>query len=118
MKIDHIIAKKSELDDLLNEAVRAFQNKDEPLDHRWDAYTQLVGLGCLNRKTWSADGLTRVIDDNLSLYDDFYIERHETKSFIEMDKIINEEHDFDQEKVDAWREAVLETECSHFTYDW
>lgn len=53
------------------------------------------------------------------MYDDFYCDRHETKSFLDMyDHIQENLDDFAGADIDGWREKVLSEGYGAFVYDW
>jgi hypothetical protein len=97
-----------------------------PLDERWKAYTDLVKAGVLDNNEIYGDGFVDTLGENLTLYDDFYVERHETRDFIDMyDHIMESDGDYQKELVAAretnlaaWQEEVLASGYSSFTYDW
>jgi hypothetical protein len=54
-----------------------------------------------------------------TMYDDFYCDRHETKSFLDMyDHIQENLDDFAGADIDGWREKVLSEGHGAFVYDW
>ena len=91
------------------------------LERRWELYEYLAKNGFLVKEDGFGTGYVNLLDCS-SLYDDFYIDRYQSVSFIDMynDRIQErlEDEELTQEQVDAWREAVLASGYSSFTYDW
>ena len=103
------------------------QLKDQsiPLEDRWAAYTALVENDVLVQDDGYGDGFIDELGNNLTLFDDFYMERHESRTFIEMYDIVMEaEGDYQAALVEAknnlpqWQEKVLASGYASFTYDW
>lgn len=84
------------------------------LNDRWIAHKLVNDI--LPCESYS-DGFIEEIEPGLCMYDDFYVERHETMSYIDMwDRI--QEKDFPEENMNAWREAILKSGYGSFTFDW
>jgi hypothetical protein len=108
-----------------------FANKSIPLDERWEAYSILVkGKVLVNEENYG-DGFIGMLVSatspgmEYSMYDDFYTERHESKTFLDILEQIEEWGDgYNTELVPtaesliAWKEHVLASGYSGFTYDW
>lgn len=63
------------------------------------------------------DCVMHIITD--TVYDDFYVERYETTSFVSIDEqILNYNNPKWNGKHKEWREAVLASGYSGFTNDW
>jgi len=102
-------------------------NQAIPLDERWDAYVKLCVADLISEVDCCGDGYIDFLEhkdgDELTMYDHFYIERHETRSYIDMyDYLIPGNYRFSEHlvpgSVDAWREKVLASGYAAFTYDW
>lgn len=104
-----------------------FSNTSEPLEERWNLF--IISGNILPIHTW----VHRVMDIYSDcLYDDFHIERRETVLFADIDEQVVSNLPADGEepdeynclyfqffqKRDLWREAVLASGYSGFTYDW
>lgn len=97
-----------------------------PLETRWQAYKTLVDKDILVNNETYGHGFLDELGDNLTLYDDFYIERHQTSNFTEMyDHLMEADGSYQERLVAArdanlakWQEAVLASGYSSFTYDW
>jgi len=106
--------------------LQSLKDTSIPLDERWDAYTQLVEKNILINEQNYGDGfLAEAFGyNNVSLYDDFNMDRHETRTFPDMWSHMNEDYNEmpdcykDDAKRDAWRERVLASGFSGFEYDW
>lgn len=109
----------------------AFANKSIPLEERWEAYSILVKGNILVNEETYGDGFIGMLVSaanpgaEYSMYDDFYTERHESKTFLDILEDIegwDAEHDENliptPESLIAWKEHVLASGFSGFTYDW
>jgi hypothetical protein len=104
------------------------------LEDRWEFFLKAIPL--LDTGVYS-DGHLEVLDPDGYLYDDFNCERHQTKTYNDMDETIRSYIDdinidsvdeWEQKasakgmrwkaKYDEWREAVLAEGLGGFTYDW
>lgn len=112
----------------LAETVPKLTDKSIPLDERWEMYKKLVEEGCLPEDGYS-DGfittLTYVDGGEPTLYDDFHMDRNESKTFPRMYEIILEDEiDADEggkytpESITEWREEVLASGYGSFENDW
>jgi len=97
------------------------------LDERWNTFTLLVEKNILVNENPYGDGyLSETFGyNNVSLYDDFNMDRHETRTMIEIwDRIIDPYYEdtmcayTDPVKRDQWRERVLASGFSGFENDW
>jgi hypothetical protein len=125
MNIESILSAHHVLQTMLPATLTQLQDQSLPLDQRWDAYTQLVEKNILVNEANFGDGLlSQVFDANkVSLYDDFNMERYETRTMPEIwEKITDEDGDMDAYadpvKRDQWRELVLASGLSGFEHDW
>lgn len=98
-----------------------------PLSERWEAYILLVEKGVLTADEMYGNGNIHVMGDNFTLYDDFQMERHETKTFVEIyQHVMEAEGEYEENLVEfrssdrfaEWQEAVLKAGYASFTYDW
>jgi hypothetical protein len=95
-----------------------------PLDTRWDAYTNLVEADILVKEMNYGTGYLDDIfgHNSVSLYDDFYMDRGQSRTFPEIWEAVTEKDDdeiyADVVKQDAWREKVLASGYAGFNYDW
>lgn len=99
--------------------VIAAQLKDTsiPLDERWQAFMSLPP-DTLPTQGYGK-GFVHLLDDNLTLYDDFYIERHETTAYADMfERIEDGEVEVADEALAKWKEQVLASGYQAFTHDW
>ena len=114
---------------LLNQGLAKAQpmliDQSIPLDERWDAYVKLVDNSILVREDIYSDGFLGEIfgHNKVSPYDDFHMERGNSSTFPEIwERITDEYFDndtySDPELRNKWREKVLASGYSEFTYDW
>lgn len=102
-------------DKLINEYNGFVVNKNNSLEDRWQAFelvykelpTELYGNGFIDE-----------LGSNVALYDDFYVERHETVSYKDMWDRIRDYDEYSEEVCDHWRECVLASGDGSFRYDW
>ena len=125
MNIDAILSAHVLVQTQLPALLESLKDTSIPLDERWDAYTQLVDKSILVNEAGAGDGfLSHVFGhSNVSLYDDFYMDRHETRTMPEIwDRITEEDADLDNYADpilrDQWRERVLASGLSGFCHDW
>lgn len=117
---------KAVLDSNVENIIIQLKDTNLPLFDRWEAYTDLVRTGSLNRNVSFGDGYVDILDEDMTLYDDFCVERHEQRRYIDMyDHMMDAEEAFDEKMVRArqknlveWQETVLQSGCSSFTFDW
>lgn len=96
------------------------------LEARWAAYHRLCDEGVLCSNEIYGDGYLSTLGDNLTLYDDFSVDRHQTEQYIDMyEHIMEAIGEYQKELVEAreqnlaaWQEEVLASGYSSFTYDW
>lgn len=102
-------------------------NTSIDLEERWNTFLECNKL--LDVHIYVSDVMDIFSD---CLYDDFYIEKNETKYYSDLDAQICEnitpqgetpdeyssKYDAFYAKRDRWREAVLEDGYAGFTYDW
>lgn len=126
-KFDSFVSRFVKLDlekmELTKQAYSFFIDKNETLEDRWKLFSLLTPYLPDEDMT---DGYLDILD--MTPYDDFYIERHQTKHFIDIAQELElgewvTQEDLDEkgitpEKVAAWKEAVLADGCGSFTYDW
>lgn len=112
----------------LSAVLNSLKDKSIPLDERWEAFEILVNGNVFNKIETYGDGyidtLVRVDGKESTLYDNFYIERHETTKFPDMlEKILEpawktNEMEYTPESIVKWKEKVLASGNSGFTNDW
>lgn len=93
-----------------------------PLDERWTAFQRLMTLAPLKVQSYG-DGFVDWLGDNLTLYDDFYIERHETVMYVDFleritDEYFSEKRPISPENIAEWKEQVLQSGYGGFKFDW
>jgi hypothetical protein len=110
-------AKQSRIDvqEILREGV--LTDKATPLGERWEMFVAMEDAGLLPCESYG-DGYVEDLIEGGSLYDDFYVERHETMSYPEMlERAVNETTP-SEETIIAWKEKVLACGNGSFTFDW
>lgn len=119
-KLEDIKSIHSELASQLNVILALLKDTTIDLDERWSVYTDLVTADILTRDELYGDGQIDTLGD-FTLYDDFYVERYETKKFIDMLEVIDEKLDDElitQENFVLWKEKILSNGYASFKYDW
>lgn len=123
--IEEFYAQRNALRDSIRTAIKC---KDVALDVRWDIFLE-AGPEILGVTTFASGHIDALAPD-LSVYDDFYIERHETSMYKDMYESMMEDLKWSQTfpdvespkvatwNIDAWREAILNDGFAGFTYDW
>lgn len=107
---------KRVLDIKLAGILEALRDTTISLFERWTVYHTLVTDGILNNSQIYGDGYIDVLAEGLTLYDDFYIDRYQTKLFTDMyEQILENGKDYN---IEAWQEAILQSGFSGFTNDW
>ena len=105
------------LENEIEEEVKAFvQDKSKSLEERWKIFC-LAEMG--ERDNWIRDfkTLSEIMGGEVSYYDDFYIERHETfevKDFFEREPVM----DATDGLKDKLKEEILENFIWSFEFDW
>lgn len=109
----------------LTPILQVLKDKSLPLDERWTAYTDLVKADILVNNETFGNGFDQYLEGDVSLYDDFNIDKGQSTQFIDMYERIIENADYNDNLAtmrDAgltdWQEAVLASGYSSFTYDW
>lgn len=94
------------------------KNKDFPLEDRWELLLNSEDL--LSTETYGDGEIEILTRDGKSVtpYDDFYIEKCQTKYYSDMWETIIEGEPDAYGNVDEWREAVLARGYGSFIYDW
>ena len=121
-----LVEKKKFLDSAIENTLHHLKDKSIPLQERWEVYTTLVEDNIINNNDPYGDGFIDVLGSNLTPYDHFYVEKHQTFSFTSVYETImdaDEEWNKDlfearEKNLEAWQEAVLQSGYSSFTYDW
>lgn len=120
--LKNINDQKEQLDVLLTLLTDEYlKDKNIPVNDRWEVYSTVVDRNILKNNEIYGDGHIDILssDREITLYDDFYIEKYQTESFTSMyAKIPELDDDLDQDVIDEWREAVLQSGYTSFTYDW
>lgn len=112
-----LLGLKASLDAAAKSAIEALKETSVPLDERWDAFTELVSNNIFVKNKSFGDGF---VD---SPYDVFYMERGSTKKFTSAyEQLLNKDQNYPEPgsdiDLDLWREKVLASGYSSFTYDW
>lgn len=98
-----------------------------PLEQRWDDFVE-YGEILPHEAAWGGNVKIEILNRNLCLYDNFYIDRHQVGVYAHMWQRLHEleyddsnlisKYNIPQEKLDEWREAVLKSGYYSFVYDW
>lgn len=115
-----------QMDILKNQFIEYFKDKAVPLEDRWDVYTKAcIENVFINEYCWIFHSV--VIEDKLKLdyYDDLYIQKYQTISFLDMveqveDEVKNNEKfvNFSKSIIDELKEEILQSGYSSFIFDW
>lgn len=123
-RLEIVKAIKGDLDNALDMLIDELKNKDLDLDERWAAYVDLVNDSVITKTELYGDGYIDTLGD-FTLYDDFYVERHETETFINILERLQEKMDDEDddelttpEKIIEWKEKVLASGYASFEHDW
>lgn len=120
--VDSLVSDYNDLQRRVDDFKSVLKNKSIPLDERWDSFTKLVESGVLNDIENYGDGFVDTLKlgsgGELTPYDDFYIERHETSLYTDLFEKIDEDPEIDLDSVVKWKEEVLSKGSAGFVYDW
>jgi hypothetical protein len=114
---------------LLNQGLTIIQpqlvDQSIPLEERWAAYCTLVKQNILVNEESYGDGHIDMLGDNMTMYDDFNVERRETLTYPDMyERIMEADEQFEERLVKAqyniipWQEKILASGYSGFCHDW
>lgn len=121
--VNDLVKAHKQVQETLAPVIAALKDVSIPLDQRWAAYTALVDENILVQCDDYGDGFVGILGDNVTLYDDFNIDRHQTGSFVNMyNQIVEADADNEflaaaQDHLAAWQERVLQSGYSEFIYD-
>ncbi len=92
------------------------KNKEYPLEDRWEIFIKAPD-SLKEYQSWVIDlkGLTN--NRTFSWYDDFYVERYQTKD-LDADFIERVEEKFPEVDINSIKEQILENNLGSFRYDW
>lgn len=117
VKTAEVIQAKADLVKTFKSMLDALKDQTIPLDARWTALVALTNAGVIDNCDPFGNGYINVLGDGVTLYDTFNIDRYQTSTFVDMfEHIVDSDEPF--ENVDNWRETVLQSGYSEFTYDW
>ncbi|USV40917.1 hypothetical protein [Xanthomonas phage BUDD] len=120
--INLALSLKKTVDESVKVIVEQLQDQTIPLDERWAAYKTLCKADLITDvEKWGdgfVDTLVRLDGDDTSLYDNFWIERHETTYFVEMFDRITDDEEYTPESIIEWQEKVLNSGDRAFVFDW
>lgn len=104
------------------QAKEEIQNSTAPINERWNAWVMIspyLPTASYYSNAFSAFGR------NFNLYDDLYLERHEVRSWADIDEMLNDELFQEENKswltegsLNAFKEAVIKEGYGGFKYDW
>lgn len=95
-----------------------FQNENLDLEERWAIFSACVDLGILPTKPYLFD--IENIRKDWCLYDTFYMERHETKTYTRLLEMMEEEVEepATDEEIEKFKRLVLSEGYGGFENDW
>jgi len=126
LALDKILIAHATIQNDMQPLLDSLKDRSIPLDERWAAFTALVENNILvNEKNYCDGFLADIFGSNkVSLYDDFHMDRNESRTFVEIWESMNDEFFEGGETYadpmlrDAWREKVMASGFSGFEYDW
>lgn len=92
------------------------QDKSIPLEDRWEIFGK-VPQELKEHKIWIVHFPSEKKFGEICWYDDFYVERHETVNLIDLVRSINR-NKWSQERIDAFKEDILQMNLGSFINDW
>lgn len=117
-KIEGIIVLQQMVDKNVKEVLTSLKDKSIPLDDRWKAFIEMGEKVKMPIETYG-DGFVEILHKNLTMYDDFYIERHQTVKYVDLYEQIEElDTEIPEENIAKWKEAVLQSGYGGFIHDW
>lgn len=117
-RLEKLIDMKKTVDEGLPEFLTIITDETLALETRWEIYSTLCKFKILVNDEIYGDGHIDVLGNNLTVYDNFYIERHETFDYVDLLERIEQSDSLPKENLREWKEAVLQGGYSSFTYDW
>ena len=117
-KIEGIILLQQMVDKNVKEVLTSLKDKSIPLDDRWKAFIEMGEKVKMPIQTYGG-GFAEILHKNLTMYDDFYIERHQTVKYVDLyEQIGGLDMEIPEENIAKWKEAVLQSGCGGFIHDW
>lgn len=122
-KVNALVMAKASLDANLKLVLESLKDTYVPLDGRWTVYDTLVKRGILTKIDLCGDGFLDDLDTEreLTLYDDFYVNRYETVRYVDMMEKMSGDYgriNVTPESLSKWKEKVLRSGTAGFRYDW
>lgn len=122
-EVNHIATMINEIKTTVRDYVKHFYDESIDLETRWNSFLILSETGLLSHDTFGdgyVEELRKTDGSDVTLYDDFYIDRGVTITFNDMyTKIIDKGEDyFEPESIEEWKKAVLENGYGSFRCDW
>ena len=103
-----------------------FSDKSVPLSERWDVYEKVAGILPIDR--YGQNAIEGALGNDISLYDDFNIERYQTVRYVDQIESLESDFGFDeadygpprftQEQIDSIKELVLASGTQGFIHNW
>lgn len=126
MSLLEIIERHKKLVEDLEEILEGLKDERVPVDVRWSCYRRLVQKTVITDIESDGNGFVDLLDSTgeseILLYNDFWVERHQTVYYTDMyERILDlvEEGKITAESVDVWRAAVLKyPRYAGFVFDW
>lgn len=117
-KVASIQEMQAQIDARVKEVLSELKDTSVPLDERWEAFIKISEKVKLPIQSYG-DGFVDYLGDNMTLYDDFYIERHQTVKYVDMAEQFDElETEISAENIAEWKEKVLQSGYGAFIHDW
>lgn len=118
-EVQSLKALQAEVDARVKAVLDALKDKSLSLDDRWTTFLSLDQNGIKMPMNNYGDGFVDHLDDNATMYDDFYVDRYATITYADMyERIMESDDEKLMKNVDSWRELVLQSGFGGFTHDW
>lgn len=105
---------EQEMEDKRKDIEKYLSDKSIPLKDRWENYALLP-------ESFAQKGYFTGFSEYDSPYDDFWMDRYEAVSGVELVRRVGPEclgNEFEPEKVERLKEEILQSGCTRFIFDW
>ena len=124
-RVAALVAARNFMNEELKPILESLKDTNIALEDRWNAYIELVTNDILVNEENYGSGHIDILGD-LTMYDDFNVDRHQTLTYPEMyERIMDEDAEkwyprlFEaRSNLSEWQEKVLSMGYSGFQYDW
>lgn len=114
--LEQLLEQRKEIDRQIKELGSTFFNdKSLSLDERWAEFVKLSAAGALPEKSWICHSIDKY---KMDWYSDFYMDRHEVRTYAEIAEAIEEDDKLTPEQFAEWKEVILAAGNGSFCLDW